>query len=73
MGVGDRHMENIMLTPEGQLFHIDFGFILGNDPKPMAPEVRLTKAMIDAMGGTKTQMFNEFWKICVTAFLSLRR
>uniref|UniRef100_A0A5K3F661 Phosphatidylinositol 3-kinase catalytic subunit type 3 n=2 Tax=Mesocestoides corti TaxID=53468 RepID=A0A5K3F661_MESCO len=73
LGVGDRHMENIMLTPEGQLFHIDFSFILGNDPKPMAPEVRLTKAMVEAMGGPKTQMFYDFWKICVTAFLSLRR
>ncbi|VDL88806.1 unnamed protein product [Schistocephalus solidus] len=73
LGVGDRHMENIMLTSEGQLFHIDFGFILGNDPKPMAPEVRLTKAMIEAMGGHQTKLFNEFWKICLTAFLSLRR
>lgn len=73
LGVGDRHMENIMLTPDGQLFHIDFGFILGNDPKPMAPEVRLTKAMIEAMGGHQTPLFNEFIKICITAFLSLRR
>ncbi|VDM25205.1 unnamed protein product [Hydatigera taeniaeformis] len=73
LGVGDRHMDNIMLTSEGQLFHIDFSFIFGYDSKLMAPEVRLTKDMIEAMGGAKTPTFNNFVNICVTAFLSLRR
>ena len=41
---------SVTLTP-GALFHIDFGYILGRDPKPFPPPMKLCKEMVEAMGG----------------------
>ncbi|CAL8086645.1 unnamed protein product [Orchesella dallaii] len=73
LGVGDRHLDNLLLTKDGKLFHIDFGFILGRDPKPMPPPMKLSKEMVEAMGGIQSEYYQEFRKLCYTAFLHLRR
>eukprot|EP01124_Arcella_intermedia_P014454 TRINITY_DN2088_c0_g2_i1.p1 TRINITY_DN2088_c0_g2~~TRINITY_DN2088_c0_g2_i1.p1 ORF type:complete len:338 (-),score=123.87 TRINITY_DN2088_c0_g2_i1:211-1086(-) len=50
LDVGDRHLENIMVTETAEFFHIDYGFILGEEPfwkkavGPKAP-VRITQTM----------------------------
>lgn len=73
LGVGDRHLDNLLLTSTGKLFHIDFGYILGRDPKPMPPPMKLSKEMVEAMGGLNSEHYQEFRKLCYTAFLHLRR
>uniref|UniRef100_H2YNJ6 Phosphatidylinositol 3-kinase catalytic subunit type 3 n=1 Tax=Ciona savignyi TaxID=51511 RepID=H2YNJ6_CIOSA len=73
LGVGDRHLDNLLLRKTGALFHIDFGYILGRDPKPLPPPMKLSKEMVEAMGGVNSDHYHEFRKHCYTAFLHLRR
>ena len=73
LGVGDRHLDNLMLTKSGKLFHIDFGYILGRDPKPLPPPMKLSKEMVEAMGGVHSEHYQQFRKLCYTTFLHLRR
>ncbi|XP_062886999.1 phosphatidylinositol 4,5-bisphosphate 3-kinase catalytic subunit gamma isoform isoform X2 [Mobula hypostoma] len=80
LGIGDRHNDNIMITELGNLFHIDFGHILGNYKsflginKERVPFV-LTPDFLYVMGtsGKKTSgHFQKFQDICVKAYLALR-
>jgi len=72
LGVGDRHLDNLMLRSNGALFHIDFGFMLGRDPKPFPPPMKLCKEMVDAMGGTDSKLYDRFRLSCCEAFNILR-
>ena len=62
-----------MVRKNGQLFHIDFGFILGRDPKPYPPPFRLTREMADAMGYPDGAGWAEFRTKCCQAYCCLRR
>lgn len=73
LAVGDRHLDNLLITPSGALFHVDFAFIFGRDPKPLPPPMKLTKEMIEAMGGSNSTTFHQFRRYCHTAYLVLRR
>ena len=96
LGVGDRHLDNLLLTPDGthsphpipslfilpaltnhlpvgHFFHIDFGYILGRDPKPMPPPIKLSKEMVDAMGGSDSANYATFKQYCFTAYTTLRK
>ncbi|XP_065836235.1 phosphatidylinositol 3-kinase catalytic subunit type 3-like [Oscarella lobularis] len=73
LGIGDRHLDNLLLVSDGRLFHIDFGYILGRDPKPLPPPMKLCKEMVEAMGGQASQDFKRFREHCFNAFLILRR
>jgi phosphatidylinositol 3-kinase len=73
LGIGDRHLDNILIRENGQLFHIDFGFIFGKDPKPLPPKVRLITEMIDAMGGFASSHYYQFLNYCFSAYSVLRK
>ncbi|KAF4626381.1 hypothetical protein G7Y89_g11780 [Cudoniella acicularis] len=73
LGVGDRHLDNLLLAPDGHFFHADFGFILGRDPKPFAPMMKLCKEMVDGMGGASSEQYRQFKQYCFTAYTTLRK
>jgi hypothetical protein len=81
LGIGDRHMENIMIRTDGVLFHIDYGFIFGDDSTINSSIatinsstsnglVRLDEAMIEGLGGP--EMFFPFKEKCSEIFCVLR-
>jgi phosphatidylinositol 3-kinase len=52
-----------MLTDSGKLFHLDFGFILGRQPKwkdIMVPEIRIAYEMVLGMGGIDSEHYRSF-------------
>ncbi|TRY90625.1 hypothetical protein DNTS_003694 [Danionella cerebrum] len=80
LGIGDRHNDNIMITHQGNLFHIDFGHILGNTKsfcgvnRERVPFV-LTPDFLYVMGrvkGRNSLYFHRFRDTCIRAYLSLR-
>jgi len=73
LGVGDRHLDNLMISPRGHFFHVDFGYILGRDPKPFPPSIKVCKEMVDGMGGDKSLHYGRFKRLCYTAFICLRK
>ncbi|KAG8929907.1 Phosphatidylinositol (PI) 3-kinase [Tulasnella sp. 418] len=73
LGVGDRHLDNLLLAPDGHFFHVDFGYIFGRDPKPYPPEVKVCKEMVDGMGGANSTHYARFKNLCFTAFAILRK
>ncbi|GAV61020.1 LOW QUALITY PROTEIN: Arf domain-containing protein/PI3_PI4_kinase domain-containing protein/PI3Ka domain-containing protein/PI3K_C2 domain-containing protein [Cephalotus follicularis] len=73
LGIGDRHLDNLLLRDDGRLFHVDFGFILGRDPKPFPPPMKLCKEMVEAMGGAESQYYTRFKSYCCEAYNILRK
>lgn len=48
--IGDRHDNNILVTRDGRLLHIDYGYILGDVTKPFTPPLKLSSEMVETIG-----------------------
>lgn len=75
-GVGDRHLDNIMLSDAGCLFHIDFGYIFREETfhrrGTNTMSMKLTSDVVDMLGGTKSVYFVQFQQEVVRIFNLLR-
>tara|TARA_B110001450_G_C17662900_1_gene498141 strand:+ start:970 stop:2583 length:1614 start_codon:yes stop_codon:yes gene_type:complete len=72
MGLGDRHLENILVCSDAHLVHVDFGFVLGDDPKHAHTPMRITEEMVDAMGGRQSTTFVSFVKLTQQGYAAMR-
>lgn len=73
LGVGDRHLENILVTKTGKLLHIDFSYIIGDDPKNLEIEMKITEDMLNMLGGKSSECFHRFKRDCKEAYKILRQ
>lgn len=73
IGVGDRHLENMLVTDDGKLIHVDFSYLLGDDPKHVMNEMRITPDMLDALGGKGSTTFTQFQELCSDVYRVIRK
>lgn len=76
LGLGDRHLDNIMINDRGQVFHIDYGYIMENPITSIlgSPNIKVTSDMIDMLGGlSKDSEFYQKFKNYVIKVYDIMR
>ena len=75
--IKDRHNGNILIDNKGHLIHIDFGFLLSNAPgkglKFETAPFKLSRDMVDCLGGVKGKYFEEFKKLLRKGFTAINK
>lgn len=71
LDVGDRHQDNMLVTRDGRLFNIDFGYLFGEQPrfvdaKPFAIPVAFRTALVQ-----NGPLWSIFKAACIKAFAAL--
>ena len=74
LGLGDRHLDNIMINNLGQLFHIDYGYLMDNPTTSIIsnPNIKVTTVMIDFLGGIEGKYYKEFTQYIIQVYDILR-
>ena len=73
LGLGDRHLENILISKGGELLHIDFCYLFNSDPHHVQSEMRITRQTLEAMGGLQSKTFKEFSHQCEYIYSKVRK
>lgn len=82
LGIADRNPDNIMVSEDGRIFHIDFGHFLGHFKKKFGiNRERVPFVLTDdflyviarGSGARRTQSFDTFRDLCGQAYVKLRR
>lgn len=74
--VKDRHNGNILLSREGHLIHIDFGFMLSISPRNLGFETspfKLTPEFVEVIGGKNSIMYKEFKTLILQGLIASRK
>ncbi|KAG5183852.1 kinase-like domain-containing protein, partial [Tribonema minus] len=73
----DRHNGNIMITNEGRLIHIDFGFVFGQAPGNQfsmeRAHFKLTQEYVDVLGGRDSEMFKYYVEMVGQGLVAARK
>ena len=74
IGLGDRHLDNIMINKKGQIFHIDYAYIMENPLTSLfeLPQIKVTNDIIDFLGGVNSVYYAEFKTLIVKIYNILR-
>jgi len=81
LGIGDRHNDNILLSQDGFIFHIDFGYILGYNPKKffrdfrIIPEIKWNSILSEPLDIKQStdENYIQFVKMCFRGFDIIRK
>ena len=74
--IKDRHNGNILIDMQGNIIHIDFGFILGISPGSINFEkapFKLTKEYVEIMGGKDSLYFQMFKDLMVKGMIASKK
>jgi len=74
--IKDRHNGNIMMTRDGYVIHIEYGFILNTSPGNLQFEkapFKMPMEFVDVMGGSNSDMFEYFKTLLRSGFIAVRR